>query len=70
MATGMDGGQLRSARLQSGLGYDAFASALGIGKGSLSRYERGELPLPRKVALAVAGLLAELNAGTDKAEAA
>ena len=56
----MVGVEFRQARIRSGLGYRAFAAALGVGKSSVARYELGQQPIPRKVALAVIGLEAEL----------
>jgi transcriptional regulator with XRE-family HTH domain len=52
------GVRLQSARRETGLSYAAFARELGISKSSLSRYETGELPLPRKIELALIGLRA------------
>ena len=62
MGQQIDGKALREARARSGLGHHEFAAALGIGKSSLSRYEIGRLPVPRKISLALAGPHAELDA--------
>jgi DNA-binding transcriptional regulator YiaG len=48
--------QLKVARKTSGLAYAVFARAIGISKSSLARYERGELPVPLTVSLAIIGL--------------
>ena len=61
----MTGDEIRKARCRSGLGVIRFAAALGIGKSSLDRFERGVRPVPRKIALAVAGLNAELRPATE-----
>ena len=47
--------RLRFLRLESHLTYAEFARAIGLSKASLSRYESGAWPLPRKVELAILG---------------
>jgi len=64
----IDGKALREARARSGLGHHEFASALGIGKSSLSRFEIGRRAVPRTIALALAGLQAELEAARSGSE--
>ncbi|CAH2606077.1 Helix-turn-helix domain-containing protein (plasmid) [Rhodovastum atsumiense] len=66
MATGeMDGQGLREARIRSGLPVREWARRLGVGKSSIGRWETGQLPVPRKIALAVVGLQAELAAARN-----
>ena len=48
--------RLKAARKSSGLAWGAFATAIGISKSSLARYERGEQPVPVTVTLATIGL--------------
>lgn len=46
---------LKDARQRSGLSYAEFARAIGLSKASISRYESGAWPIPRKVELAILG---------------
>jgi transcriptional regulator with XRE-family HTH domain len=56
----LTGGGLRKQRLQLGLTQSELAKKLGMARNTITRYERGFLPVvPKYVALAVKGLVAE-----------
>lgn len=58
-------GRLREARKASGLSYGAFAEAIGLSRGTLSKYENGKLAVPKKIEMAVAGLRAGMGGRND-----
>jgi transcriptional regulator with XRE-family HTH domain len=64
----LTGRELRRRRLRLGLTQQALATRLGMSRNTITRYERGFLPvIPKYVALAVRGLEAEGRKGRGRA---